>query len=94
METKNNGAKSPKRGVARVAYKVVFAEPPESDCEEVEFYFSSVAAIFGRFAPEQVGCRRNHLWNLGVANGKPYRGKKCRIEQVWIENSPRKDNKS
>lgn len=94
MEAKINGAKSPKRGGARVAYKVVFAEPPESDCEEVEFYFSSVAAIFGRFSQQQVGCGRNHLWNIGVANGEPYRGKKCRIEQVWVQNSPRKDNKS
>lgn len=94
MEAKINGAKCLKREGARVAYKVVFVEPPESGNEEVEFYFSSVAAIFGRFAPEQVGCRRNHLWNLGVANGVPYRGRKCHIEQVWVQNSPRKDNNS
>lgn len=85
MQQNNNGAKDPKRGGARFSYRVRFAEPPESGSDRTEFFFKSVAAIFGRFDPRQVGSGRNHLWNVGVANGEVYRGKKCTIERVEVE---------
>ena len=37
-------------------YRVEFKEPPIEGDDRTEFYFSSLAAIYEQFAPEQVGC--------------------------------------
>lgn len=55
-------------------YRVEFKEPPIEGDERTEFYFSSLAAIYEQFAPEQVGCKVARLWNIGVSDGVPYRG--------------------
>lgn len=60
-------------------YRVQFAEPPLADSMKTEFFFSSLSAIYERFTAEQVGCKVSRLWNIGVSDGKPYEGRRCRI---------------
>lgn len=74
-------------------YKVEFynALTPEqcSNPEHVgtkEFYFGSLAAIYGTFSPEVVGCKVSNLWNVGVARGVKYAGEKCQITVFNVEH--------
>ena len=67
-------------------YRVKFKEPPMGDDERTEFYFSSLAAIYEQFTPEQVGCKVTRLWNIGVSDGTPYRGRKCSITRERIKS--------
>lgn len=60
-------------------YKVRFTEPPLKDDDRTEFFYSSLSAIFEDFTPEQVGCGVRRLWNLQIAQGKPYVGRLCQI---------------
>lgn len=73
-------------------YRVEFKEPPIEGDERTEFYFSSLAAIYEQFAPEQVGCKVARLWNIGVSDGVPYRGRKCTITKEQIRR--KKQNKA
>lgn len=65
-------------------YRVEFKEPPIEGDDRTEFYFSSLAAIYEQFAPEQVGCKVSRLWNIGVSDGVPYKGRKCTITKERI----------
>ncbi|MDR0661213.1 MAG: hypothetical protein LBG19_10560 [Prevotellaceae bacterium] len=38
-------------------------------------YFGSIAAIFDKFTPEQLGVSKSRLWAYGLLIGKPYRNK-------------------
>ena len=67
-------------------YRVEFKEPPIEGDGRTEFYFSSLAAIYEQFAPEQVGCKVARLWNVGVSDGVPYRGRKCSITRERIKS--------
>lgn len=60
-------------------YRVAFSEPPLSDDDRREFYFTSLSAIYETFAPKQIGCKATNLWNIGVSQGKPYHGRLCQI---------------
>ena len=61
-------------------YKVAFFERPAgSYTEQKEFFFGSLAAIYELFTSEQVGCRVENLWKLGVSEGEPYTNKLVRI---------------
>jgi hypothetical protein len=72
-------------------FRVSFTEPPFQNDPRREFFFHSLAAIYDIFTPEQVGCKVSHLWNLRVANGEPYVGRKCRIirEPIWRKQQKR-----
>lgn len=59
-------------------YRVAFKEPPEQSGER-DFFFSSLAAIYERFTPEQIGCKVSRLWNLGVSDGNTYTGAKVTV---------------
>ena len=63
----------------RTIYRVRFKEPPLSGDERTEFFFTSLAAIYEVFTAEQIGCRVNRLYNIGLPDGKPYRGRRCEI---------------
>lgn len=64
-------------------YKVQF---PETVNGKEIHYFSSVAAIYGVFSSDDIGCGAGHLWNLGVTQGAVYEGKKCRISKEPVIN--------
>lgn len=59
-------------------YRVTFKEPPEQS-GELDFFFTSLSAIYERFSPEQIGCKVNRLWNIGVSDGNPYTGAKVTV---------------
>lgn len=65
-------------------YKVAFKAPPLSDDDRTEFFFTSLSAIYERFSPEQIGCKVSNLWNIGVSDGNPYEGRRCRITKEPI----------
>ena len=65
-------------------YRVEFKEPPIEGDDRTEFYFSSLAAIYEQFTPEQVGCRVARLWNIGVSDGISYKGRRCSITKEHI----------
>lgn len=65
-------------------YRVEFKEPPIEGDDRTAFNFSSLAAIYEQFAPEQVGCKVSRLWNIGVSDGVPYRGRKCTITKEQV----------
>ena len=52
-------------------YRVDFKIPP-SENAGTDFYFTSLAAIYELFTPEQVGCKVTRLWNVGVSDGNEY----------------------
>ncbi|MFA5849949.1 MAG: hypothetical protein WC833_08700 [Bacteroidales bacterium] len=53
-------------------YRVSFGEGQDK-------YFGSLSAIYDVFTPEQIGCKVENLWNIGVSSGTPYNGNKCTI---------------
>lgn len=72
-------------------YRVEFSEPPLSGDERREFFFHSLSAIYDTFSPEQVGCRVSRLWNLGIAQGREYRGRLCSITREPIMRKKRRN---
>ena len=71
-------------GCKNCFYRVEFKGPPIEGDDRTEFYFSSLAAIYEQFTPEQVGCKVARLWNIGVSDGVPYRGRRCSITKEQI----------
>lgn len=70
----------------RKIFRVAFKEPPLTDDDSTEFFFSSLSAIYDTFTPEQIGCKVTRLWNLGVSRGKPYFGERCEITQTTVRS--------
>lgn len=79
-------------------YRVEFKEPPIEGDERTAFNFSSLAAIYEQFTPEQVGCKVSRLWNIGVSDGFPYKGRRCTITKEQVrrktQNKARISNES
>lgn len=48
-------------------------------------YFGSVAAIFDKFTPEELGVSLTTLWNYGLSPDHPYINNKCRIYRGTID---------
>lgn len=67
----------------RYIYKIVFHTPPEG-YQTAEFFFHSLAAIYDLFTPSQVGCKVSQLYKVGVRQGIPYEGRKCRVSREPI----------
>lgn len=66
-------------------YRVEFKVPPLLGVDDrKEFYFHSLAAIYDTFTAEQIGCKVTRLWNIGVSDGNPYDGRRCRITKEPI----------
>ena len=74
----------------KTIYRVQFKEPPLNDDERTEFFFTSLAAIYDVFTAEQIGCRVNRLYNIGLPDGTPYDGKRCLITQEAIHSKAQK----
>lgn len=83
---KNSPADAPKKeGRDRFVYLVqFFAAPFPSQPRQRVFFFSSLAAIFDLFSPEQVGCGLGNLYNLQIADGSVYCGKRCIIKRERV----------
>lgn len=60
-------------------YRIKFKEPPLDNDSRVEFFFSSLSAIYDVFTVEQVGCKVNHLWNIKLSEVGTYANGKCEI---------------
>lgn len=56
----------------------------------IEFFFTSLAAIYDVFTAEQIGCKVNRLYNIGLPDGTPYDGKRCLITQEAIHSKAQK----
>lgn len=42
-------------------------------------YFPTIAAIFREYSPEELGIRKEALWNYGITKNHPFRNKHCII---------------
>ena len=67
-------------------YKVTFKEPING---KTDYFFGGLSAIFTKFAPEQVGCKVQRLWNVKITEDKPYVGKKCTITKERLTRKSR-----
>lgn len=47
--------------------------------DDNHFYFGSIAAIFDKFTPKQLGVSKSRLWSFGITPERPYRNKVCTI---------------
>ena len=52
---------------------------------EKHYDFGSVAAIYDRLTPEQLGVSLSRLWSFGIAPGRPYKNKRCTIYRGVIQ---------
>lgn len=75
---------SPDTGRKEYIYRVDFVDCPLAGDSRKVFYFHSIAAIYDLFTAEQVGCKVTRLWNIGVADGNSYHGRKCSITREPI----------
>lgn len=71
-------------------YRVKFKSPPEEGNEQTEFFFTSLAAIYDRFTPEQVGAAVDRLWHIKITENNPYRGRKCQITKERVGRKAQK----
>ena len=66
METKSN------------VIKVLF---PVAVDGKREYFFGSLAAIYDKFTPYQIGCKLSTLWKAQIEQGKPKKTKKCVVSK-------------
>ena len=71
--------------------KVQFHTPVEGSCD---WYFTSLAAIFDRFSPAQIGCTLRTLWDRGVAVGSPKATRTCVISRHPLFSKPQTNPKN
>ena len=71
-------------------YKLHFFEPNKG---KRDHYFTSLAAIYTVFLPEDIGCKVSNLWNLKVAEGVPYENDKCRITKEVLTKKRQENGK-
>lgn len=73
--------------------RVQFREPPvKKKPRQTDFFFGSLAAIYEKFTPEQIGCRVEHLWNYGVMIDRPYMNKLCVVSRELLIRKSQKCN--
>lgn len=53
--------------------------------DDRHYYFGSVAAIFDRFTPDELGVSLTTLWNYGLAPDRPYKNNRCAIYRGNID---------
>ena len=71
-------------------YRVSFNEPLPEVCDgKTDFFFTSLAAIYDRFIPDDIGCKVSRLWNLKITTDKPYMGRKCTITKEPVQRKKR-----
>lgn len=74
----------------RTIYRVKFKEPPLNGDDRTEFFFTSLAAIYEVFNPDQIGCKVNRLYNIRLPDGQAYDGKRCQIFKETIHSKAQK----
>jgi hypothetical protein len=62
-------------------YRVSFKKPIDG---KTDYFFGSLAAIYTSFSPQEVGCKVTRLWNVKVAAGNPYIGRRCTVSKERI----------
>lgn len=85
---RQNNARQMKDG--ETIYHIRFRTPPDPEDGKTDFYFSSLAAIYDTFTPEQVGCAVQRLWNVKVTEESPYTGKLCEITKERVKRKAQK----
>lgn len=65
-------------GNGKTIYHVSFGD-------DANHYFGSLAAIFTRFTPSELGVSLTRLYDFGIMPGKPYRNGKCIIRKSTIQ---------
>ena len=60
--------------------KVRFPAPVEG---KREHFFGSLAAIYEKFTPYQIGCKLPTLWKAGIEPGNPKNNKKRKEVNIW-----------
>ncbi|MCM1168909.1 MAG: hypothetical protein NC324_03130 [Bacteroides sp.] len=70
-------------------YRVSFRTPPREG-GAVDYYFSSLAAIYEVFSKAEIGCKVERLWAVGVSDGKPYEGRKCTVTREMVHRKRQK----
>ena len=71
---------------------VTFREPPLAGWDGWRaFYFSSLAAIYDTFTPEQVGCKLKTLWNAKITTEHAYRNAKCEVRKEFLKRKRQKN---
>ena len=53
--------------------------------DEEHHYFGSIAAIYDKFTPQQLGVSRSRLWSFGITPERPYKNKVCMIFRGVIQ---------
>lgn len=53
-----------------------------------EHYFGSLKAIYTRFTEEQIGCKLQTLYGVGITTEKFYGNSRCMIRYVEITRVP------
>lgn len=82
---KISGQSQNRGGPDRFVYSVLFFAAPLPEKPRQKFFlFSSLAAIFEVFSPEQIGCGLGHLYNLQVPSGSAFAGKRCIIKREKV----------
>lgn len=67
--------------------KVEFFDDGKTCC------FGSLAAIFTRFTPEEIGCTLETLWAAKIAPGSPKATSKCLVSKHYIIRKPQSKKK-
>lgn len=62
-------------------------------------YFGSVAAIYDKFTPLDLGVSKSRLWAYGITETHPYRNAKCiiyrgKIRRKRMQNTAKRNKKS
>lgn len=70
-------------------YHLQFKEPINN---ETDYYFGSLSAIYEEFTAENIGCKVERLWNIGVSKGVVYDNKLCSIKLGELKRKKNKDN--
>lgn len=55
-----------------------------------EYYFTSLSAIYDRFSHEQIGCRVERLYSVGVSHGIVYRNKLVEVRRYPLARKPQR----
>lgn len=53
--------------------------------DDENFYFGSLAAVYDRFAPSELGVSLARLYDVAITPEKPYRNDKCIIRKGFLQ---------
>lgn len=53
--------------------------------DDENFYFGSLAAVYDRFTPSELGVSLSRLYDVAITPEKPYRNDKCIIRKGILQ---------